>query len=420
MKINKLNIKQVENAKPYQAGTLRTSGKKKGEPYQGGEPKRYGDGGGLHLIVEGQPESLHRKWVFRFTLHGKPAEMGLGGSIVPLAVARKKAAAARELVALGINPVEEKRSARAAKPSKKTFGQCAEALIKAKQGEWRSLKHRQQWSVTLKTYAAPLWSLPVDQVDTEAVLAVLQPLWQRATETASRLRGRIEAVLDYAKAHGWRSGENPAAWRGHLALILPKRGKLSRGHHAAMSYADVPAFLEELRETGSIHALALEFLILTATRSGEVLGARWDEIDLEARVWTIPAGRMKAGVAHRVPLSGAAVAIVERLAAIRTGDFIFAGQGRNGRLSNNAFAELVPGGATVHGFRSAFRDWCGNETNFPREIAEAALAHRTGDATEAAYRRSDALEKRRALMEAWAGFCGAEAGGNVVPLRQAV
>jgi integrase len=394
LKINKLNIKQVENAK----STL-------------------GDGGGLYLRVD---KSGGRKWVFRGTLHGKVFEMGLGGSLVSLAAARKKASDARELVAAGINPVEDKRAKRekriAAVP-KPTFGHCALALIKAKQGEWRSLKHREQWRVTLETHAAPLWGLSVDQVDTGAVLSVLQPLWQRAPETASRLRGRIEATLDYGKAHGWRSGENPAAWRGHLALILPKRGRLTRGHHAAMAYDDVPEFVAGLREKETMPSLALQFLILTAARSGEALGARWDEIDKDAKVWTVPAARMKAGVEHRVPLSDAAMAIIERLAGIRTADLVFAGQRAASPLSNSALALIVPDGATVHGFRSAFRDWCGNETSFPREIAEGALAHAAGDATERAYRRSDALEKRRALMEAWANFCGAKAASNVELLQ---
>jgi integrase len=250
------------------------------------------------------------------------------------------------------------------------------------------------------------------------VLGALQPLWQRIPETASRLRGRIEAVLDYAKANGLRSGENPAAWRGHLALILPKRQKLSRGHHAAMPYGDLPELIAKLRDTESIHALALEFLILTAGRSGEVLGATWDEIDFDAKVWVIPASRMKAGREHRIPLSGRAVEIVERMAEIRTGVLVFAGKRRRRPLSGAAMGALVTG-ATIHGFRSSFRDWCGEETSFPREIAEQALAHATGDATERAYRRGDALERRRGLMQAWAQFCEPGAESNVVAIGKA-
>jgi integrase len=259
---------------------------------------------------------------------------------------------------------------------------------------------------------------PVDTIDTAAVLSILQPVWNRIPETASRLRGRVEAVLDYAKANGLRSGENPAAWRGHLALILPKRQKLSRGHLAAMPYPDIPKFLGKLREVESIHALALEFLVLTAARSGEVLSATWDEIDLDAQVWVIPASRMKAGLLHRVPLSARAMEIVERMAEIRTGNLVFAGQRRRRPLAGTTLAALVPG-ATVHGFRSAFRDWAGEETSFPREIAEQALAHATGGAVEQAYRRGDALEKRRALMQAWAQFCEPGTAGNVVPIRAA-
>jgi integrase len=240
----------------------------------------------------------------------------------------------------------------------------------------------------------------------------------RIPETASRLRGRIEAVLDFAKAHKLRSGENPASWRGNLALILPKRQKLSRGHHAAMPYGDVLEFIAKLRATESIHALALEFLILTAGRAGEVLGATWDELDIATRVWTIPAAPMKAGREHRVPLSDRALKIVERMAEIRTGDLVFAGQRQRRPLSGTTLAALVPG-ATVHGFRSAFRDWCGEETSFPREVCEQALAHATGGAVEQAYRRGDALEKRRALMQAWARFCEPGPESNVVAIGNA-
>jgi integrase len=264
-----------------------------------------------------------------------------------------------------------------------------------------------------------LWSKPVEEIDTEAVLSVLQPLWQTIAETASRLRGRIEAVLDFAKAHGRREGENPARWRGHLDKLLPKRQKLSRGHFAAMPYAEVPTFMAALREREALAATALEFTILTAARSGEALGAHWVEIDFEAKVWNIPAARMKAAREHRVPLSGRALAILKKLSATRLNEFVFPGQQRGKPLSPMALTMVLRrmkrDAVTVHGFRSAFRDWCGEETHFPREIAEAALAHVTGDKTEQAYRRGDALEKRRALMDAWASYC--EAASNVLPLR---
>ena len=275
-------------------------------------PGRHGDGAGLYLVVSA---SGARKWVFRFSFARKVTEMGLGSAdAVSLAQARSKAREARELLDAGQNPIEARRRAARIGAGKSSFGAVAEALMAAKQCEWRCAKHRAQWRMTLQTYAAPLYPRPVDEIDTAAVLAALTPLWREKPETASRLRGRIEAVLDAAKARGLRSGENPAAWRGHLAHLLPKRKTLARGHHAAMAYADVPAFLARLREREALAARALEFCILTAARSGEVLGARWREIDLAARVWTVPAGRTKAAREHRVPLCARALAILEALA----------------------------------------------------------------------------------------------------------
>jgi integrase len=371
------------------------------------------DGHGIYLKTG---KNGGGKWIFRFTnpdTH-RVTEIGLGSSRnVTLAEARAKAAEARKLVASGVNPITARRTAKARKAAQLTFGQCANALLAAKASEWRNEVHRSQWRTTLETYAAPLWGLPVDQVTTEAVLGVLSPLWQSIPETASRLRGRIESVLDYAKAHGWRSGENPAAWRGHLALILPKRGKLSRGHHAAMPFDDVPGFVARLREREALAARALEFLILTAARSGEVLGAAWSETDLAIRVWTIPAARMKSGREHRVPLPERAVEILQRLAETRIVDTVFP-------ICRTSLTKLLPSGATLHGFRSSFRDWCGESTSFPREVAEAALAHSTGDATERAYRRGDALEKRRTLMEAWAAFCEPKESSNVITMARLV
>ena len=317
----------------------------------------------------------------------------------------------------GCDPLAARKAATEAQAGRRAFGECAVELIKSKSSEWRSAIHAAQWRATIDDYCEPILDKPVDLIDTAAVLSVLQPIWGRIPETASRLRGRIEAVLDFAKAHKLRSGENPASWRGNLALILPKRQKLSRGHHKAMPYAEVPAFIGKLREVESIPALALEFAILTAARSGEVLGARWDEINMAAKVWTIEAGRMKAGLLHRVPLSVRAMEIVERMAEIRTGDLVFPGQRRRQPLSSAAMGALVTG-ATVHGFRSSFRDWAGEETSFPREIAEQALAHAAGDATERAYRRGDALEKRRALMEAWASHCEPGNNDNVVRMKK--
>lgn len=272
--------------------------------------------------------------------------------------------------------------------------------------------------MTLETYCKPIWDTPVHAIDTAAVLGVLQPVWQATPETASRLRGRIAAVLDAARARGFIGANiaNPARWKGHLDHLLPKRTQLSRGHHAAMPYAEVPAFVATLGNAATMQAMALEFAILTAARWSEIRGARWSEIDMAGRVWTIPAARMKTGREHRVPLSGRTVEILEKLAETRWSDLVF--PGRHGALSRSAVAELVPKEATLHGFRSSFRDWAGEETNFPREVAEGALAHATGDATERAYRRGDALEKRRALMDAWAQFCGQKSVDNVVHMRR--
>jgi integrase len=291
--------------------------------------------------------------------------------------------------------------------------------------QWRNQKHRDQWRMTLTDYCGLIRAKKVSEIGVDDVLKVLKPIWTTKSETASRLRGRIERVLGYAKAKGWRQGENPATWRGNLANILPVRQKLTRGHHAAMSYDAVPGFILQLRESEGIAARALEFLILNASRSWEVLGARWDEIDRAAKVWTIPKERMKAGREHRVPLSDAAVEILNRLDNQRFGEhpYVFPGQMKKGQkegrpLSNMSMAMLMRrlnfSDLTVHGFRSAFRDWAGDRTTFPREIAEAALAHAVGDETERAYRRGDALAKRRKLMEAWEKYLTTAKAGNVV------
>ena len=278
--------------------------------------------------------------------------------------------------------------------------------------------------MTLTTYCAPIRKTAVDAIDTEAVLSILKPLWERAPETASRLRGRIETVLDAAKARGLIGPHvaNPARWRGHLDKLLPKLGKLTRGHHAAMPYADVPAFLAALRERPAVAARALEFAVLTAARSGEVMDARWAEFDLDAAVWTVPAERTKAGREHRVPLAERALAILREMEAGRTDEYVFPGQRPKRPLSVMALEMVLRrmglDAVTVHGFRSAFRDWAGNETKFPRELAEHALAHVIGDKAEQAYRRSDALARRRELMDGRARYCEGEAGANVVAFRR--
>ncbi|RTL86058.1 MAG: site-specific integrase [Hyphomicrobiales bacterium] len=382
------------------------------------KPGRHGDGAGLWLIVS---ETGAKRWAYRFTIAGKVSEAGLGSyPAVSLALARTMAEESERAAKFGKSPVEARREAAAVEAGKPTFGKCADDFLAAKGSEWRNEKHRAQWAMTLTKYAEPLRAKPVDEIDTEAVLAVLTPIWQKTPETASRLRGRIEAVLDAARARGFipRNEANPARWRGHLDKLLPKPPKLSRGHHAAMAYAELPAFVAALREREALAALALEFAILTAARSGEVLNARWDEIDLAGKVWTVPAIRMKAGRVHRIPLSGRAVEILGRLSEARTGEYVFPGHREKRPLSNLAMTMLTRRmgveGVTVHGFRSAFRDWAGNETHFAREVAEAALAHVVGDKAEQAYRRGDALEKRRELMDAWARYCEPKAANVVV------
>ena len=338
---------------------------------------------------------------------GSRHELGLGAyPTVTLAAARAGAAEYRLMIATGRDPLAEKK-----KEAEPTFAECADNFLASMEGSWRNSKHRAQWRMTLAEYCRPIATKRVSAIGTVEVLSVLVPIWTTMPETASRLRGRIERVLDFAKVKGWRSGENPALWRSHLKNVLPARRKLTRGHHAAMPYLDVPAFIERLRGLEALSSRALEFLILTAARSGEVLGAKWDEFDFEAGLWTVPAVRMKAGKEHRVPLSKPALAIVKALHELRTSEYVFPGHARGRPLSNMAFAKLLKrmkaGQVTPHGFRSAFRDWAGDTTSFPREVAEQALAHRVGDETERAYRRSDALEKRRKLMAAWADYLAA-------------
>jgi integrase len=380
-------------------------------------PGRHSDGGGLYLYIG---EDGRRRWIYRYPWKGKTREMGLGSaSAVGLKEARDARDKWRAVLKGGVDPITERNASNQALLVP-TFRDCSEKLIEAKAKGWKSAKHKAQWTSTLETHARSIMDRPVDKVDLPAVLGVLKPIWTEKAETASRVRGRIEAVIDWAKAHGHCVGENPARWRGHLDKILSKRQMLTRGHFAAMAYNDLPAFLTALREREAIAARALEFAILTACRSGEVLGARWDEIDIENGVWSISPARMKAGRLHRVPLSTQAMAIVR---AMEAGDDTFVFSLRRGKpMSGMAFEMLMRrmgvDGVTVHGFRSSFRDWVGNETAFPREIAEAALAHVVGDKAEQAYRRSDALEKRRALMQAWADFLSCDVRDKVVPLKR--
>ena len=408
------------------------------------KPGRYGDGGGLYLLV--RPTGA-RFWLFRYKpTGGKMREMGLGPAsgqdAVSLADARAKATDLRLMLRSGKDPLEERAKdaaeaaaqAQAAAIRQRTFKEVATALMDAKEAGWRNDKHRKQWRSTLDQFAFPVFGdMPVSEIGTDHIMDVLQPIWQRIPETASRLRGRIEAVLDFAKARKWREGENPAQWRGHLSHLLPAVSKVARvEHHAALPWAEMGAFMKELRQREATSARALEFAILTAARTGEVLGARWCEIDLGKRVWTVPGDRMKAGREHRVPLTPAAVAVLEAMAAVRPKEdpngeaFVFPGAKKGSPLSQMAMLILLRrmdrADITAHGFRSTFRDWVAESTAFAGEIAEAALAHVVGDKVEAAYRRSDLFDKRRKLMEAWAGHCAkaAKTAGKVTPIRQGV
>ncbi|TDR90251.1 tyrosine-type recombinase/integrase [Enterovirga rhinocerotis] len=384
---------------------------------------RHSDGGGLYLDRD---RFGRARWLYFFVWNDKRREMGLGPyPVVSLAAARKARDEAERLVREGRDPIAERDKARQAARAVPTFGEVADALIEAKKPGWRNAKHQDQWKQSLEVLAKALRDKPVNTIDTEAVLSVLRPHWSSKPETASRLRQRIEAVLDAAKAAGHRAGENPATWRGHLSHLLPRPSKVEKGHHPAMAYQEVPDFVGKLHahQGRSIAAFALEFLILTAARSGEVRGATWDEIDLKANVWTLSPERMKAGRTHRVPLCDRAVTILSEVKKVGSGAQVFPGRSEGGKLSHltmsKVMARLGAEDASPHGFRSAFRDWAGNETAFPREVAEAALAHAVGDETERAYRRGDALEKRRAMMTAWAAFIEPASPDNVIPPRPA-
>ena len=380
----------------------------------------YGDGGGLFLQVSGGGA---KSWVFRFKKDGRLREMGLGPThTIGLAEAREKALACRRLRLDGLDPIEVRKATRtqakldAAKSM--TFAACAERYIDAHKAGWRNPKHAAQWPSTLNTYVNPVFgNLPVQAIDVGLVMKAIEPIWTQKPETAGRIRGRIESVLDWATARGYRQGENPARWRGHLENLLPKKTKVRAvKHHAALPYLGLPAFMAELRQQDGVAARALEFLILTAARTGEIIGARWSEIDLEGCLWTIPAERMKAGREHRVPLSDAAMAIIEEMRKVRSGDFLFPGSRAGWPTSNMAMLMLLRrmgrGDLTAHGFRSSFRDWAAERTNFPREVAEMALAHTIADAVERAYRRGDLFQKRRQMMDAWGRHCAASASAK--------
>lgn len=383
-------------------------------------PGRFSDGDGLYLLVS---KSGAKSWAFYFHLQGKRREMGLGRAgetHIGLAEARKRATLARQLVLAGKDPIKVRESKSQTDQSQVTFGAFADAYITLHRSKFRNAKHAIQWQSTLgDTYCGAIRSLPVLEVNTDAVLQVLRPIWQTIPETASRIRGRIENIIDAAKAQGFYQGDNPARWKGHLKAVLPARQKLSRGHHAALPYDNIQAFMTELHSgSQSTAALALEFCILTATRTTETLGTVWSEFDLVKGIWAIPRERMKTAHEHRIPLPPRAVAILEIMEAARLphNDHVFPGQVKGKALSNMAMSAVLKRlkreNITVHGFRSTFRDWAAEQTSFPHETCEHALAHRISDKAEAAYRRGDQFEKRRLLMEAWAEYCNPEHVAN--------
>ncbi|PTB17769.1 integrase [Trinickia symbiotica] len=389
------------------------------------DPGYYVDGGGLYLQISA---SGSRSWIFRYMLARRSREMGLGPlSSVSLAEARAEAARCRKLLSGGIDPIEARKADREraalAAPDALVFSQAAADYIARHKGSWKNKKHAQQWENTLVTYAYPIiGKVDVRHVDTPMVVRILQPIWLKKPETASRVRGRIEAILDAAKALGKRSGENPARWRGHLDKILPKRDRVRRvKHHPALPYTQIPAFMSELAERQAPAARVLHLLILTCVRTSEALLARPEEFDLERRVWTVPADRMKMEKELRVPLSAAAVRIVREALRTAAHGYLFPGQRKGKPLSNMAMLNVLErmgyDGITVHGFRSTFRDWVAESTDYPDSLAEMALAHAVENKVEGAYRRGDMLERRRTMMEDWARYCESKKA-PVIPFKR--
>lgn len=385
------------------------------------EPCTLHDGGGLYLQVTQSPDRAARKsWLLRVRLQsGRQREMGLGSALdVSLADARIAAEEARKHAREGRDPIElrkqERVAARIAETPAQTFRQCVEGYVAANKGIWRSEKYQRQWTAPLERYAYPVFgALPISEVEVGHVTKVLDPIWSTKTETAGRIRQRVEAILDWAAVRGYRTAANPARWKGHLAKVFPAQGRIAPVKHlAALPFAETVEFLASLRARAGMGALAFEFTILTAARTGETLGARWREIDLSTEVWTVPAERMKAGRPHRVPLSSQAVAVLRQLDRGEADDPVFPGRRENTSLSSMVFLmtlrRMGRSDLTAHGFRSTFRDWVAECTDYPNEVAEAALAHVVGDRTEAAYRRGDLFEKRRRLMQDWATYCSAQ------------
>jgi integrase len=390
------------------------------------KPGLYADGGNLYLQVS---DAGTKSWLFRYAVNGRERYHGLGAThTVSLAEARDAALQCRKWVREGIDPIEHRKRRRQEQLLEQhrnvTFQQVAEAYMAAHAPSWRSARTGRQWRQSLTAYVYPVMGrLPVQEIDTALLLKILRPIWQTKAETASRVRNRIELILDSARAAGHRTGDNPAKLVGHLDKLLPAHSKTKKvTHFAAVPYEDVGRFITELRNVEGNAARALEFVILTAARISEVLGMTWREVDLSAKVWTVSAGRMKSNREHRVPLSAAALAVLARVGRGADNEFVFPSQ-RGRKLVDTLPARLIKRlgyAATTHGFRSSFRDWAGERTNFPREVAEAALAHVVGDRVEAAYRRGDLFEKRRRLMDAWAEFCGKPVGAGKVVAISAV
>ena len=388
------------------------------------KPGRYADGDGLYLYVTA---AGNRSWIFRYRdrVTGKLRDKGLGPERdVPLEKARGAAAACRESLRAGSDPIDAQRdqklSLRLERARRVTFGQCVTRYIDAHAAGWRNAKHAAQWSATLDTHAATLKDVPIAEIDVGQVLACLEPIWSDKTETATRVRQRIEAVLDWATARQLRTGENPARWRGHLQKLLPAPAKVKRvEHRAALPYTDAPALMVELAKLETTASAALRLQVLTAARPGEATGARWDELDLDAGLWTVSGDRMKAGREHRVPLAPQVVQMLKALP--RTADHVF--PGKPGKpITTAATLKLLKASyphLSAHGFRSTFRDWAAERTAYSSEVVEGALAHAIKDKTEAAYRRTDLLARRAKLMAEWARFCAATtATGEVTPLRK--
>ena len=404
-RIGRLSPKQVANAKP-----------------QGGrEAALLADGGNLYLqCTLGADGSVRRSWLFRYERGGRRREMGLGPlHTIGLGEARDKARSLRQQLLDDLDPLESRRAHRAERrleaAKAMSFGQCVEAYLAAHEISWKNDKHRQQWRMTLTKYCSAISNLAAKDINTDLVLRVLTPLWGTRTETATRLRGQIERVLAWAKGRGLRDGENPARWSGHLDEMLAAPSKVRRvKHHSALPYQEIPAFMVGLRARDSLSARALELTVLCATRTSETIGAEWGEVDLAAKIWTVPLERMKAGKEHRIPLSDRAVEILFGLP--RHGKRVFP-------LSNMAMLELLRGmrpGTTTHGFRATLRTWASEQTNFPHEVCEQALAHTISNAVARAYQRGTLFQKRAALLQAWAAYCGKPpADGKVLPIRAA-